>query len=75
MFLQNELKQKYSVMNFLTIRLTEDSYKVVTEGINFNTSSVFNNDSKKHSDDTLKFKNSSNDAGDQLKRRFITKLH
>ena len=51
-FLENELKQKDTVIKFLTKKLVEDNCQVVSKGINANVSLVQSNDSEESSDDS-----------------------
>ena len=53
-----ELKQKDSVIEFLTKKLVEDNYQVVSKGINANVSLVQSNDSEESGDDSKIIKNS-----------------
>ena len=56
LFLENELKQKYSVIKFLTKKLVKDNCQVVSKGINTNVSLVQSNDSEESSDDSKTIK-------------------
>ena len=58
LFLENELKQKDSVIKFLTKKLVEDNCQVVSKGINANVSLVQSNDSEESGDDSKIIKNS-----------------
>ena len=60
MFLENELKQKDSVIKFVTKKLVEDNSQVVSKSINANVSLVQSNDSQECSDDSKMIKNSCN---------------
>ena len=57
-FLEKELKQKGTVIKFLTKKLVEDNCQVVSKGINANVSLVQSNDSEESSDDSKMIKNS-----------------
>ena len=70
-FLENELKQKDSVIKFLTKKLVKDNCQVVSKGINANVSLVQSNDSEESSDDSKMIKNSCNGANEQFKKRKI----
>ena len=70
-FLENELKQKDTVIKFLTKKLVEDNCQVVRKGINANVSLVQSNDSEESSDDSKMIKNSYNGANEQFKKRNI----
>ena len=70
-FLENELKQKDTVIKFLTKKLVEDNCQVVSKGINANVSLVQSNDSEESSDDSKMNKNSCNGANEQFKKRKI----
>ena len=56
LFLENELKQKYSVIKFLRKKLVKDNCQVVSKGINTNVSLVQSNDSEESSDDSKTIK-------------------
>ena len=58
LFLESELKQKDSVIKFLTKKLVEDNCQVVSKGINANVSLVQSNDSEESGDDSKIIKNS-----------------
>ena len=62
-FLENELKQKDTVIKFLTKKLVEDNCHVVSKGINAN--------SDESSQDSKMIKNSCNGANEQFKKRKI----
>ena len=70
-FLEKELKQKGTVIKFLTKKLVEDNCQVVSKGINANVSLVQSNDSEESSDDSKMIKNSCNGANEQCKKRKI----
>ena len=70
LFLENELKQKNSVIKFLT-KLAEDNCQVVSKGINANVSLVQSNDSEESSADSKMIKNSCNGTNKQFKKRKI----
>ena len=70
-FLENELKQKDTVIKFLTKKLVEDNCQVVSKGINANISLVKSNDSDESSQDSKMIKNSCNGANEQFKKRKI----
>ena len=67
-FLENELKQKDTVIKSLTKKLVEDDCQVVSKGINANVSLVRSNDSEESSDDSKMIKNSCNGANEHSKR-------
>ena len=71
MFLENELKQKDTVIKFLSKKLVEDNCQVVSKVINANVSLVQSNDSDESSDDSKMSKNSCNGANEQFKKRKI----
>ena len=71
LFLENELKQKDSVIKFLTKKLVEDNCQVVSKGINANVSLVQSNDSEESSDDSKMIKNSCNGTNEQFEKRKI----
>ena len=71
MFLENELKQKDTVIKLLTKKLVEDNCQVISKGINANVSLVQSNDSEESSDDSKMIKNSCNGANEQFKKRKI----
>ena len=48
LFLRNELKQKDTVIHFLTKKLMEDNCQAVSKGINASISLVQSNDSADH---------------------------
>ena len=58
-FLENELKQKDTVIKLLTKKLVEDNCQVVSKEINANVSLVQSNDSDKSSQDKRLSKNRS----------------
>ena len=66
-----ELKQKDSAIEFLTKKLVEDNYQVVSKGINANVSLVQSNDSEVSSADSKMIKNSCNGTNEQFKKRKI----
>ena len=66
-----ELKQKDSAIEFLTKKLVEDNYQVVSKGINANVSLVQSNDSEESSADSKMIKNSCNGTNEQFKKRKI----
>ena len=68
MFLENELKQKDTVINFLTWKLIEDNCQVIRKGINADLSLVQYNDSEESSDGSKMIKNSCNGSNDQFKK-------
>ena len=68
-FLENELRQKDTVIKFLTKKLVEDNCQVVSKGINTNVSLVQSNDSEKSRDDSKVIKNSCNGTNEQFKKR------
>ena len=68
MFLVNELKQKNTVIKFLTKNLVEDNCEVVSKYINANVSLVQSNDSEESSDDCKMIKNSCSGANGQFKK-------
>ena len=68
-FLENELKQKDTIMKFLTKKLVEDNCQVVSKGIDANVSLVQSNDSEESSYDSKMIKNSCNDTNEQFKNR------
>ena len=70
-FLENEVKRKDTVIKFLTKKLVEDNYQVVSKGINANVSLVQSNDSEESSDDCKMIKNSCNGTNEQFKKRKI----
>ena len=70
-FLENEVKRKDTVIKFLTKKLVEDNYQVVSKGINANVSLVQSNDSEESSDDCKMIKNSCNGTNEQPKKRKI----
>ena len=70
-FLENELKQKDTVIKFLTKNLVEDNCQVVTKRIDANVSLVQSNDSEENRDDSKMIKNSYNGANEQFKKRNI----
>ena len=70
-FLENELKQKDTVIKFLTKKLVEDNCQVVSKGINASISLVKSNDSDESSQDSKMIKNSCNGANEQFKKRKI----
>ena len=70
-FLENKLKQKDTVIKFLTKKLVEDNCQVVSKGINTNVSLVQSNDSEESSDDCKMIKNSCNGTNEQFKKRKI----
>ena len=70
-FLENELKQKDTVIKFLAKKVLEDNCQVVSKGINANISLVQSNDSKESSDDSKMIKNSWNGANKQFKKRKV----
>ena len=67
-FLENELKQKDTVIKSLTKKLVEDDCQVVSKGINVNVSLVRSNDSEESSDDSKMIKNPCNGANEHSKR-------
>ena len=67
-FLENELKQKDTVIKFLTKNLVEDNCEVVSKYINANVSLVQSNDSEESSDDCKMIKNSCNGANEHFKK-------
>ena len=67
-FLENEVKRKDTVIKFLTKKLVEDNYQVVSKGINANVSLVQSNDSEESSDDCKMIKDSCNGTNEQFKR-------
>ena len=69
--LENELKQKNTVIKFLTIKLIEDNFQVVSKSINANVSLVQSNDSEESSDDSKMIKNSCNGTTEQFKNKNI----
>ena len=69
--LENELKQKDTVIKFLTKKLVEDNCQVVSKGIDANVSLVQSNDSEENSDDSKMIKNSYNGVNEQFKKRNI----
>ena len=70
-FLENEVKRKDTVIKFLTKKLVEDNYQVVSKGINANVSLVQSNESEESSDDCKMIKNSCNGTNEQFKKRKI----
>ena len=68
MFLENELKQKDTVIKFLTKNLVEDNCEVVSKYINANVSLVQSNDSEESSDGCKMIKYSCNGANGQFKK-------
>ena len=66
-----ELKQKDSVIEFLTKKLVEDNNQVVSKGINANVSLVQSNDSEESSADSKMIKNSCNGTNEQFKKKKI----
>ena len=70
-FLENELKQKDTVIKFLTKKLVEDNCQVVSKGINANVSLVQSNDSDESSEDSKVIKNLRDGANEQFKKRKI----
>ena len=70
MILENELKQKDSVIQFLTKKLVEGNCQVVSKGIDA-VSLVQSNDSEENSDDSKMIKNSCNDTNEQFKESEI----
>ena len=70
-FLENELKQKNTVIKFLTKKLIEDNCQVVSKSINANVSLVQSNDSEESSDDSKMIKNSCNGTTEQFKNKNI----
>ena len=69
--LENELKQKDTVIKFLTKKLVEDNCQVVSKGINANVSLVQSNDSEESSDDSKMIKNSCNGTNEKFNKRKI----
>ena len=69
--LENELKQKNTVIKFLTKKLVENNCQVVSKGINANNSLVQSNDSEESGDDCKMIKNSCNGTNEQFKKRKI----
>ena len=67
-FLENELKQKDTVIKFLSKKLVEDNCQAVSKGINANLSLVQSNDSEESSDDCKMIKDSCNGTNEQFKR-------
>ena len=67
-FLENELKQKNTVIKFLTKKLIEDNCQVVSKSINANVSLVQSNDSEASSHDCKMIKNSCNGKTNNSKR-------
>ena len=72
MSLENELKQKDTVIKFLTKKLVENNYQLVSKGINANISLVQSNDSEESGNDCKMIKNSCNGTNEQFKKRNIT---
>ena len=70
--LENELKQKDTVIKFLTKKLVENNYQLVSKGINANISLVQSNDSEESGNDCKMIKNSCNGTNEQFKKRNIT---
>ena len=70
--LENELKQKDTVIKFLTKKLVENNYHLVSKGINANISLVQSNDSEESGNDCKMIKNSCNGTNEQVKKRNIT---
>ena len=70
--LENELKQKDTVIKFLTKKLVENNYQLVSKGINANISLVQSNDSEESGNDCKMIKNSCNGRNEQFKKRNIT---
>ena len=70
-FLENNLKQKDSVIKFLTKKLVEDNCQVVSKGTNTNVSLVQSNDSERNSDNRKMIKNSCNGTNEQFQKRKI----
>ena len=70
--LENELKQKDTVIKFLTKKLVENNYQLVSKGINANISLVQSNDSEESGIDCKMIKNSCNGTNEQFKKRNIT---
>ena len=69
--LENELKQKDTVIKFLTKKLVEDNCQVVSKGINANVSLAPSNDSEESSDDSKMIKNSCNGTNEKFNKRKI----
>ena len=72
MSLENELKQKDTVIKFLTKKLVENNYQLVSKGIHANISLVQSNDSEESGNDCKMIKNSCNGTNEQFKKRNIT---
>ena len=72
MSLENELKQKDTVIKFLTKKLVENNYQLVSKGINANISLIQSNDSEESGNDCNMIKNSCNGTNEQFKKRNIT---
>ena len=70
-FLENKLKQKDTVIKFLTKRLVEDNCQVVGKGYNANVPLVQSNDSGESSADSKIIKNLWNGTNEQFKKRKI----
>ena len=70
--LENELKQKDTVIKFLTKKLVENNYQLVSKGINANISLIQSNDSEESGNDCNMIKNSCNGTNEQFKKRNIT---
>ena len=70
-FLESELKQKHTVIKFLTKKLVEDNCQVVTKGFNANLSLNQSNDSEESSDDCKMIKNLCNGTNKQFRKRKI----
>ena len=70
--LENELKQKDTVIKFLTKKLVENNYQLVSKGINANISLVQSNDSEESGNDCKMIKNLCNGTNEQFKKRNIT---
>ena len=70
--LENELKQKDTVIKFLTKKLVENNYQLVSKGINANISLVQSHDSVESGTVCNMIKNSCNGTNEQFKKRNIT---